>query len=484
MNGFMRGNIHPYYGVYTPIRDVLLHSVMCASGLSKLPETNIQESHRYENLFDLNEHRNRIRAATEKGVISLSGFVSTTVDGCEILSSQITPTMDNLKTFHLKYGTAYIVTPHKIFYISKSTHNSNATIKSLKVSSTHRNNLNKNIKPNERRTLTHDELNQMWQYTALHHKELYKPYSNVHFTFKNLRGKYIAPLSMFSYENEFLVSPTDVQIEQFHQSGERSYFTCSPVRPLDAQNVRKTFTLQEQDTLQDLEDYLHQQITALTPPSEKLVAFKDCLKKVTALKKNPTSNKAYTKKIIALTEKIKNIDKKAFQTVSGDIFSFVIELLKQEKIVLSKEESDTLQNNTELQQAIIIFVLSCHKLHHDKLSTSKKNALKQYQIDTIKLSLKGADAFINGYACLQNKVLSSIHDNAIVRGIRQFFYLLLIPFTSMKLNTIHTLLDVCSRDDLQQRLIVAQQKINLSIFKTKKSESPPSAPPKPPLTHK
>lgn len=74
MNALLRGSLESQN---SDIRSALIHSVMCASGLRKIPQTEIKLVYRLET-FDTQERRlSEIRAAAEKGVITFNGLVST-----------------------------------------------------------------------------------------------------------------------------------------------------------------------------------------------------------------------------------------------------------------------------------------------------------------------------------------------------------------------------------------------------------------------
>ena len=83
MNGLMRDEKSKFdYRTSSPadIRPALIHSVMCASALRKIPETNIQTSYRGAKLGTKQEQRERVEAAAKNGVVELSGFVSTSAN--------------------------------------------------------------------------------------------------------------------------------------------------------------------------------------------------------------------------------------------------------------------------------------------------------------------------------------------------------------------------------------------------------------------
>ncbi len=82
INGLMRDDRSKFnYRIVSLaiIRSTLLHSVFCASGLTKLPETHYTQSYRGASLGTEQELQERIKAAAEQGVINLDGFVSTSV---------------------------------------------------------------------------------------------------------------------------------------------------------------------------------------------------------------------------------------------------------------------------------------------------------------------------------------------------------------------------------------------------------------------
>lgn len=78
MNQVLRGSFEfNEYPIYS--RAVIIQSVMCASALRKIPEVIVPFAYRG---FDFNSDKERlehIRAAATKGVVTLSGFVSTSV---------------------------------------------------------------------------------------------------------------------------------------------------------------------------------------------------------------------------------------------------------------------------------------------------------------------------------------------------------------------------------------------------------------------
>lgn len=79
MNALLRGT-YPYGTENaSTLRSIICHTVMCASGLAKTPDSNIAVCYRGETLYNKEEHYKRIQAAAVHGVIELSGFVSTSV---------------------------------------------------------------------------------------------------------------------------------------------------------------------------------------------------------------------------------------------------------------------------------------------------------------------------------------------------------------------------------------------------------------------
>jgi hypothetical protein len=75
LNQFMRGGIHGL-GSKKETKDTILHAVFCASALTKVPTTTIKQAYRSEQSHTPFIRRQRKKAAENKGVIKLSGFVS------------------------------------------------------------------------------------------------------------------------------------------------------------------------------------------------------------------------------------------------------------------------------------------------------------------------------------------------------------------------------------------------------------------------
>lgn len=151
MNGLMRGDLKKFNhrkADKSVTREALIRSVVCASGLRKLPETTIKESYRGASLGSKQAQQQRMKAAATKGIEKLDGFISTSTSETVV---------------------------QKAF----------------------------------------DE----------------KP---VIYKFRNLRGAYIAPISVYPEEEEFLIPQTQVQITHYSKTHEgKDYFEASVVSDLE-----------------------------------------------------------------------------------------------------------------------------------------------------------------------------------------------------------------------------------------------------------
>ena len=78
MNALLRGEFDFKQAKYIT-KDAIIQSVICASGLRKIPETTVKESYRGAKLPSPEELDGYIKAAKEHGVVSLSCFVSTSI---------------------------------------------------------------------------------------------------------------------------------------------------------------------------------------------------------------------------------------------------------------------------------------------------------------------------------------------------------------------------------------------------------------------
>ena len=61
-------------------KDAIIQSVMCASGLRKIPQTSLKNAYRGGKMPSEKEFQERINAAETQGVIQLSGFVSSSIE--------------------------------------------------------------------------------------------------------------------------------------------------------------------------------------------------------------------------------------------------------------------------------------------------------------------------------------------------------------------------------------------------------------------
>lgn len=123
MNGLMRGseNYHCQQVPKIYVRSALVHSVMAASGLRKVPTTTIKLSHRIASRGSKSEHQQRIEAAAKRDIIELSGFVSTTiVEGSYAsgMSNIIAYEFTNLRGVNISAISRY---PHENEYLIPPT---------------------------------------------------------------------------------------------------------------------------------------------------------------------------------------------------------------------------------------------------------------------------------------------------------------------------------------------------------------------------
>ena len=82
MNGLMRDERHRFdyrTANHDYIRAALIHSVMAASGLSKVPMTNIQTGYRGTDYDDAAQQQ-RIATVAKQGIIKIDGFISTSIE--------------------------------------------------------------------------------------------------------------------------------------------------------------------------------------------------------------------------------------------------------------------------------------------------------------------------------------------------------------------------------------------------------------------
>ncbi len=79
MNQLMRGTLDLSASQKPDIKEAIIQSVMCASGLRKIPEVTIHEAYRGGKQLSQEEEEEYIHAANEHGVIELTGFVSSSV---------------------------------------------------------------------------------------------------------------------------------------------------------------------------------------------------------------------------------------------------------------------------------------------------------------------------------------------------------------------------------------------------------------------
>ena len=149
MNALLRGEFDFGDRMKTSTKEAIIQSIMCASGLRKIPETTITDAYRGGKMPSTMEHNERIKAAEKHGVIQLSGFVSSSTD--------------------------------------------------------------------KEKSFSH------------------KP---VAFHFTNLKGVYIAPISQEPSEKEFLISPTQVQLNDYRFENNRHYFDGRMVSDLASRDTR------------------------------------------------------------------------------------------------------------------------------------------------------------------------------------------------------------------------------------------------------
>lgn len=80
MNSLLRGTFD--FESESPLhaQEAIIQSVMCASGLRKIPQTPIDEVYRGNSIPSEEEHQERIQAAKNHGVVQLSGFISSSTE--------------------------------------------------------------------------------------------------------------------------------------------------------------------------------------------------------------------------------------------------------------------------------------------------------------------------------------------------------------------------------------------------------------------
>lgn len=164
MNALMRDTKDQFYPCNAQeIRNALIHSVMCASGLRKIPTTEIDVSYRGADYDNSQTQQKRVETAAKNGIIKLEGFVSSGIVEDAAFSKK-----------------------------------------------------------------------------------------SLLYTFKNLRGAYIAPISTAPKEEEFLIHPTQVQLTNygFNESKKQHQFSGSLVSALEIENDGKFIpNLIERNTL-------------------------------------------------------------------------------------------------------------------------------------------------------------------------------------------------------------------------------------------
>ncbi|MDF1826819.1 MAG: ADP-ribosyltransferase [Legionellaceae bacterium] len=104
MNGLMRDETRKFDYRHKPpqeIREILLYCMMCASGLRKIPETDIPYSYRGASFGTPNEQQARILAAANQGIVQLDGFVSSGIISGQF-SKEITYTFKHLRGAYIE----------------------------------------------------------------------------------------------------------------------------------------------------------------------------------------------------------------------------------------------------------------------------------------------------------------------------------------------------------------------------------------------
>jgi len=150
MNELMYGKMNFAFISKDDIRQSLVLAVMCASGLRKMPMTEIKTSYRGASFPNKDFENEHIEAFLKKGVIKLSGFVSSSIEASHAMPTQ-----------------------------------------------------------------------------------------PVHYTFHNLRGAYIAAISKFPSEKEYLIPPTQIQILSYNSINNKHNFESTLVSELGPGNTEQ-----------------------------------------------------------------------------------------------------------------------------------------------------------------------------------------------------------------------------------------------------
>jgi len=79
------------------IKDAIIQSVLCVSGLGKVPVIDIDESYRGSRQVSNAEHLQRVQAAANHGVVPITGFISSTLDKNVAFKKDIQFHFKNLK---------------------------------------------------------------------------------------------------------------------------------------------------------------------------------------------------------------------------------------------------------------------------------------------------------------------------------------------------------------------------------------------------
>lgn len=224
MNGLMRDEKHKFNyreEDKKTTRSALIQSVVCASGLRKIPSTNINISYRAASLGSENENLKRIEASAQNKTIKLSGFVSTSIS------------KEEAEGFYNK---------------------------------------------------------------------------PVFFTFHNLRGAYIEPISQNPEEKEFLIPPTKVQLINYEYKNDIHYFEGNIVQELENITDYNNYFLKPKDKcLQYVQPKLIIELINNNdiPPEQALEAFPNNPNVLLACYKKDNSilNLIDTQHIIHLLEK-------------------------------------------------------------------------------------------------------------------------------------------------------------------------------------
>lgn len=81
INALLRGKCDIERLANTKVKELIVQSVFCASGLRKIPETTITDVYRYGSSRYTGKQKNEyIKAAKEHGIIQLSGFISSSTN--------------------------------------------------------------------------------------------------------------------------------------------------------------------------------------------------------------------------------------------------------------------------------------------------------------------------------------------------------------------------------------------------------------------